>query len=161
MHAMNLVACREACYALHLFEDWFNMKPTALWRQQRPHTRAVKGFVSLHALPGGHECVGCPDQMHTWHHGYGREFAASAIAPFMNMSGTCVFVPIHVFDLHVIGNFQVLLACRWRVFGGKTIDDRLENAFDSFTSWRIATKTTTSLTKFELKTFKMDSPLGQ
>ena len=63
--------------------------------------------------------------------------------------------------LHLIGSFQVLLACRWRVFGGKTIDDRLENAFDSFTSWRIATKTTTSLTKFELKTFKMDSPLGQ
>ena len=55
---------------------------------------------------------------------------------------------------------EVLLACRWHLFGGNNIDARLSNAFDSFDIWRRAMKLNTSLTKFELATFKMTSLLG-
>jgi hypothetical protein len=63
-------------------KDWWNMKPTAPWVHERPSTSAVKEpRPSLHSLPGGGPLESPPDQMHTWHHGVGREFCASAIAP--------------------------------------------------------------------------------
>ena len=56
------------------------MKRSAPWLQERPATSAVKlPAPSLHALPGGGPLESPPDQMHTWHHGVGREFASSAI----------------------------------------------------------------------------------
>ena len=55
---------------------------------------------------------------------------------------------------------EVLLACRWHVFPGHNIEERLEGAFDSFHSWCVAQGKKTSLRKFELKTFKMSSCLG-
>ena len=58
------------------------MKVTAQWRGERPSTHAVKMPAPLlHSLPGGGETFSPPDQMHTWHHGVGREFCSSAIAP--------------------------------------------------------------------------------
>ena len=55
---------------------------------------------------------------------------------------------------------EVLLACRFKVWGGSNIEERLRRAFASFNAWRIANKVNTSLTKFELKTFKMTSCLS-
>ncbi len=55
---------------------------------------------------------------------------------------------------------EVLLACRFKIWGGSNIDERLERAYASFNAWRIANKETTSLSKFELKTFKMTSCLS-
>lgn len=56
------------------------MKRTAAWVTERPWTSAVKQPApTLHTLPGGGPCDSPPDQMHTWHHGVGREFCASAI----------------------------------------------------------------------------------
>ncbi len=62
------------------------MKLDAPWRRNRPWTSAVKHPPpSLHSLPGGGACFSPPDQMHTWHHGIGREFCSSAIVPFLCM----------------------------------------------------------------------------
>ena len=61
-------------------KEWWDMKLTAQWRQERPSTSAVKHPPpSLHSLPGGGATESPPDQMHTWHHGIGREFCASVI----------------------------------------------------------------------------------
>ena len=72
--------------------------------------------------------------MHTWHHGVGREFTSSCI---------------------------VLCACHWRLWGGANIERRLALAYDDFRRWRVLNKTNSSINKFELKTFKMTSPLGK
>ena len=66
-----------------MVQEWYNMKKDAPWLQERPGPCAVKGPPpSLHDLPGGGPLDSPPDQMHTWHHGVGREFAASTIAPW-------------------------------------------------------------------------------
>ena len=58
------------------------MKTTSVWRTMRPADDiAVYSKPSLQSLPGGHPLDAPPDQMHTWHHGVGREFVSSAIAP--------------------------------------------------------------------------------
>ena len=70
---------------LQLFaQDWYNMKITAQWRSERPSDESpVRDPPPLmHTLPGGGACESPPDQMHTWHHGIGREFVASSIASF-------------------------------------------------------------------------------
>ena len=59
-----------------------------------------------------------------------------------------------------VSSFEVLLACRFKVWGGSNIEERLQLAHASFNAWRIANKVNTSLTKFELKTFKMTSCLS-
>jgi len=55
---------------------------------------------------------------------------------------------------------KVLLACRLHLWPGGNIEDRLKNAFQSFDSWRRVRRLSTSITKFELKTFKCTSCLG-
>ena len=52
------------------------------------------------------------------------------------------------------------MACRFRLWGGHNNDERLSLGFSKFDAWRRAEKKSTSLTKFELKTFKMKSLLG-
>lgn len=111
------------------------MKASAKWRQERPSDSAVKDPAPfLHSIPGGDPCLAPPDQMHTWHHGVGREFTSSCI---------------------------VLCACHWRLWGGANIERRLALAYDDFRRWRVLNKTNSSINKFELKTFKMTSPLGK
>ena len=56
--------------------------------------------------------------------------------------------------------FEVLLACRWSVFGGANIPQRLALAFAAFTTFRVASKLHTSIQKFELATFKITAFLG-
>lgn len=66
-------------------KEWWDMKTSACWRQERPSNSAVKlPPPSLHFLPGGQPGESPPDQMHTWHHGVGREFCTSAIASCSN-----------------------------------------------------------------------------
>lgn len=68
---------------------------------------------------------------------------------------------MHVFGFAFVWFwFQVLLACRWRVFPGHSIDERLKHAFNSFHTWCKINKKRSSISKFELKTFKMASCLG-
>ena len=47
------------------------------------------------------------------------------------------------------------------MWGGKVIEDRLNRAYESFRSWRVAERTYTSISHFELATFKMKSLLGK
>lgn len=63
----------------------------------------------------------------------------------------------HEYFLHAC---EVLLACRWHLFPGANIEERLEHAYGSFHSWCVAEKKGSSLQRFELKTFKMTSCLG-
>lgn len=61
------------------------MKQNAQWRGERPWVPAVaQPPPLLHTLPGGQPTGSPPDQMHTWHHGVGREFAASTVAPLQH-----------------------------------------------------------------------------
>lgn len=48
---------------------------------------------------GGGATESPPDQMHTWHHGVGREFCSSAIAPRHLMLHACV--ACHLASMHV------------------------------------------------------------
>ena len=78
-----------SCMFMHKYmhtQDWFNMKITAQWRQERPgNENPVRAPAPLlHELPGGGPCESPPDQMHTWHHGTGREFVASCIVSLIN-----------------------------------------------------------------------------
>ena len=148
------------------------MKPTAAWRQERPWSSAVRHPPpSLHSLPGGHPCESPPDQMHTWHHGVGREFCSSSIVPCLyNRLFHACMAGLHLHGPHVRKrkgeiererqNIQVLLACRWHVFGGRKNEDRLAAAYDSFHNWCVAERKKSTLKKFELKTFKMTSCFG-
>ena len=56
---------------------------------------------------------------------------------------------------------EVLLACRWHIWPGHNVPERLGHAFDSFHTWCLSTKKRSSISKFELKTFKMSSYLEQ
>ena len=142
------------------------MKLTAAWRQERPWTSAVRDPPpSLHSLPGGHPCESPPDQMHTWHHGVGREFCSSSIVPCLInivsfMAVLLRFSLARMVDILACKNIQVLLACRWHVFAGRKNDDRLAAAYDSFHNWCVAEGKKSTLKKFELKTFKMSSCFG-
>ena len=148
------------------------MKVSAQWRSQRPSDEnpVYDPPPLMHTLPGGGPCESPPDQMHTWRHGIGREFVACCIVSFHAFSTRvmhaacmyvadqcCPYICMHpcFFLLH-----EVLLACRFKVWGGSNIEERLRRAFASFNAWRIANKVNTSLTKFELKTFKMTSCLS-
>ena len=59
--------------------------------------------------------------------------------------------------MHVL---EVLVALRWKLFEGNTIEARLESAYESFHAWCVGVKKKSSLNKFELKTFKMTSCAG-
>ena len=61
------------------------------------------------------------------------------------------------FSIHVL---EVLVALRWKLFAGSTIEARLESAYESFHAWSVGMKQKSSLNKFELKTFKMTSCAG-
>ena len=140
------------------------MKVSAQWRSERPSDEnPVRDPPPLlHTLPGGGPCESPPDQMHTWHHGIGREFVASCIVSFhaFKCHACCMHVCGHISNHAWFLFHEVLLACRFKVWGGSNIEERLQRAHGSFNSWRIANKVNTSLTKFELKTFKMTSSLS-
>ena len=56
---------------------------------------------------------------------------------------------------------EVLCACRWHLWPGKMIEDRLAAAYDDFYCWRKRDHVNSSINKFDLKTtFKMTSPLS-
>ena len=74
-------------------------------------------------------------------------------------SKTCMHACMHA-CCKTCNIVEVLLACRWHLFPGHNIEERLQGAFDSFHSWCVAEGKKTSLRKFELKTFKMSSCLG-
>lgn len=144
------------------------MKITARWRQGRPgDENPVRDPAPLlHALAGGHPCESPPDQMHTWHHGIGREFVANCIVSLINYHARMSFpacMCTHAWFVHESEFLwwpEVLLACVCKIWGGRNIEQRLANGFASFHTWKTANKQSSSLTKFELKTFKMTSSLG-
>ena len=65
------------------------MKLNATWRRQRPGEDPVYAHASppIHRLHGGEPFLSPPDQMHTWHHGIGRDCMASMIASRMHGIG--------------------------------------------------------------------------
>ena len=73
----------------------------------------------------------CPDIMHTYNLGFGKDMVASGI----------------------------FLLCRHNIFPGASIGAKLDAAFESFKSWCEANRKTPSLKGFELKTFKITSQL--
>lgn len=68
-----------------------------------------------------------PDQMHVFAYGYGKDFSASS----------------------------VVLACRLGVFPGRSLQARMDSAFDAFKQWCTWKKKSTSLASFDHKVFKM------
>ena len=68
-----------------------------------------------------------PDQMHIYAYGYGKDFAASS----------------------------VVLASRLGLFPGRSMQSRMDTAFDAFKQWCVYKKKSTSLSGFTPKAFKM------
>ena len=125
-------------------QDWHDIKVTSRWRRERPGEDPVypDKSPSIQRLAGGQPFDSPPDQMHTWHHGIGRDCMASLIASWMGSVSEALWD-------------YVLLACRFHVFGGSNIPERLALAFADFTRFRVACKLHTSIQKFELATFKI------
>ena len=146
-------------------KDWYDMKLTAAWRQERPWTSAVRDPPpSLHSLPGGHPCESPPDQMHTWHHGVGREFCSSSIVPCLInivsfMAVLLLFTCTHgrhtcMQEYPGTSSMQVACFCwsqKWR-----SACCSLWFISQLVRGW----EKKTTLKKFELKTFKMSSCFG-
>ena len=70
-----------------------------------------------------------PDIMHCFNLGFAKDLAGSA----------------------------VMLGCRLNIFQGNSVDAKLESAYDQFSIWCKNNNVTSSLKKFELKTFKIKS----
>lgn len=60
-----------------------------------------------------------------------------------------------------LASIIVFLSCRCLLFGGRKIEDQLDNAFQSFNNWCIVNKKTTSITSFDYQTLKITSLLDQ
>ena len=76
--------CSQTLCVISNYKDWFNMKIDAVWRSERPGPDPVEHPApTLHDLPGGPPTVAPPDMMHTWHHGVGKHFVASCVAPWL------------------------------------------------------------------------------
>ena len=58
-----------------------------------------------------------------------------------------------------LASIIVFLSCRCLLFGGRKIEDQLDNAFQSFNNWCIVNKKTTSITSFDYQTLKITSLL--
>ncbi|CAL1128522.1 unnamed protein product [Cladocopium goreaui] len=56
-----------------------------------------------------------------------------------------------------LASIIVFLSCRCLLFGGRKIEDQLDNAFQSFNNWCIVNKKTTSITSFDYQTLKITS----
>lgn len=54
---------------------------------------------------------------------------------------------------------KVLLACRWRVFPGSNIDERLQGAYDSFHHWCLANKKNLASANLNSRPSKWPRPL--
>lgn len=114
-----------------------------------------------HAYTSGRGGMRCPP----WPNAYMAPWYWTRICGFLysffsciqvsRMLHACMWPHFEPFLFH-----EVLLACRFKVWGGSNIEERLRRAHESFNAWRIANKANTSLTKFELKTFKMTSSLS-
>ena len=72
------------------------------------------------------------DLMHVYAYGYGKDFAASS----------------------------VMLACRMKLFRGRSMQARVDSAFDLFKQWCTNRKESTSLSNFSPKVFKMGQTSG-
>lgn len=149
-------------YTCAWLQDWWRTDLAATWRGSRPGSDPCYAPSSLSVVPGCGPLDACPDQAHTWHLGVGREFTGSMIVPqtailftFIHMLHACV-----IYVQNQIYWFKVLLACRLHWWGGNNIDVRLHNAHLCFDAWRRSRRLSTSVTKFELKTFKCSSILG-
>ena len=98
--AADLGVYMDDLVGLQLFaQDWWNMKVSAQWRSERPSDEnpVYDPPPLMHTLPGGGPCESPPDQMHTWHHGIGREFVACCIVSFHAFStrvmhAACMYV---------------------------------------------------------------------
>lgn len=117
-------------------QAWWDVGPSS---QARTWTGAVdqvfKNKVSpLRRVPGGN-CVDSirPDVMHVWSLGVGGDMASSTI---------------------------LLLADYLRVYPGRSLQARLDEAYEHFYTWCSSNKCTTSITEFSLKKFKIQTNLS-
>ena len=90
------VALGSQTFCIMSNKDWFNMKVDAARRSERPGPDPVEHPApTLHDLPGGPPTEWPPDMMHTWHHGVGKHFVASCVAPWLEAAARAkVFPPV-------------------------------------------------------------------
>ena len=141
------------CMTFVLLQEW--------WRTDGAADPTLSPSA-LSVVPARGPLDACPDQAHTWHLGVGQEFCGSMIVPVV--AEIIMHVDVHLrtaawicLTTHVKN--EVLFACRFHGWPGTNIDQRLENVHASFDAWRRSRRLSTSVTKFELQTFKCSSHL--
>ena len=138
---------KQICYIIEFpgngaVEDWYNFSASASIRSwpkdgevDSPFKTGDKAAIR-NIVPGGDDPYMIKiDIAHTYAIcGYGKDDLASVL---------------------------VFLSCRCLLFGGRKIEDQLDNAFQSFNNWCVVNKKTTSITGFDYQTLKITSLLDQ
>ena len=135
-------------------QGWWDPSMTTPWRRSRPGPNAVKEVTLLSCVPGFNPTLPPPDQAHTWFMGIGQDFTGSAVVAWCN---PCLAASSR--GSSVLS--EVLLACRWKWWAGRNLQQRLVQAFRSFDSFRRKYGLTTTFHEFSLKSFKCVSSLNR
>jgi hypothetical protein len=126
--------CNGKC---HLCDatDWHCFGEDAAWRATVGVNRSTSPFWNMHipllSIPGMTSTTILPDSCHTFHLGWGVDLGASGL----------------------------VLMCKRDVFPGRTLDDRLRNAYSMFMSWCAQNKKTSGIDWWSTKKLDMASKL--
>eukprot|EP00435_Cladocopium_sp_Y103_P051710 s473_g16.t1 len=120
---------------LALAQAWYDMRPdhcqARTWSGEPPdpfwHNRPRS---PIRSIPGAASpTIARPDVLHCFNLGVGSDLAAGAL----------------------------IAMCRMKLFPGRSIQSRLDEAFDRFSGWCSANNKSAAIPCFELKKFKMSS----
>lgn len=120
-------------------QAWYDMRPdhcqARTWSGEPPdpfwHDRPRS---PIRSIPGAASpTIARPDVLHCFNLGVGSDLAAGAL----------------------------IAMCRMRLFPGRSIQSRLDEAFDRFSGWCSANNKSAAIPCFELKKFKMSSFLSK
>ena len=94
-------------------------------------------------------------------------FKVSARSPFLDVPGVSVTSiktdVMHTFNLGVGGDLSssaIVALCKLNFFPGRSLQSRMDAAYEDFSSWCALNKKTASTKSFEKKRFHMKSNLG-
>ena len=137
---------QDVCIYMLLFttiQDWWCTSLSAQWRLHRPGSCPSRDGppAALHQVPGAGTLFAPPDQMHTWHLGIGQWFCGASVVTQQSKINVCSFFCMgalcKVYDLCAYRlRAQVMIACRFKWFGGTTQDAQMEKAYQHFLQWR-------------------------
>lgn len=94
-------------------------------------------------------------------------FKVSARSPFLDVPGVSVESiktdVMHTFNLGVGGDLSssaIVALCKLNFFPGRSLQSRMDAAYEDFSSWCVLNQKTASTKSFEKKRFHMKSNLG-